>query len=78
MRKSFFWVSDQDRHKWDCTITEDGQRLEISDLGCRGIVLSIYVAKTKVLISCVVTAQFICTFVFAYVESRFSHVEANM
>ena len=34
---------------------------------------TIYVAKTKVLISCVVTAQLICIFVFAYAKSRFSH-----
>ena len=33
-------VSDQVRHKPGCTATEDGWRLEISDLGSRGIVLS--------------------------------------
>ena len=33
-----------------------------------------YVVKTKVLISCAVTEQLICAFVFAYVRSRFSHV----
>ena len=32
-----------------------------------------YVAKTKVLVSCAVTAQLICAFVFAYAKSRFSH-----
>ena len=32
-----------------------------------------YVAKTKTLISCVITAQLLCVFVFAYVKSRFSH-----
>ena len=32
-----------------------------------------YVAKTKALISCAVTAQLICAFVFAYAKSRFSH-----
>ena len=30
-------------------------------------------AKTKVLISCTVTAQLICAFVFAYTKSRFSY-----
>ena len=30
-------------------------------------------AKTKAQISCVVTAQLICAFVFAYAKSRFSH-----
>ena len=33
----------------------------------------IYVVKTKVLMSCLVTAQLICTFVFAYAKSMFSH-----
>ena len=32
-----------------------------------------HVAKTKALISCAVTAQLICLFVFAYAKSRFSH-----
>ena len=36
-----------------------------------------YVAKTKALISCSVTAQLICAFVFAYIyiyaKNRFSH-----
>ena len=31
-----------------------------------------YVAKTKALISCMVTTQLICTYVFAYTKSRFS------
>ena len=41
--------------------------LEFLDIGSRGIVLSVYlgVAKTKALISCAVTAQLICIFVFA-------------
>ena len=32
--------------------------------------LHVYVVKTKTLISCVVTAQLICTFVFAYEPCR--------
>ena len=40
MRKPVHRVSDQVRHKWGCTTKEDGQRLEISNLGGRGIVLS--------------------------------------
>ena len=39
---------------------------------------TIYVAKTKALISCMVKAQLICIFVFAYVKSRFSHNMAVM
>ena len=36
-----------------------------------------YVAKTKVLISCAVTAQLICTFVFVYAKTRFKHETAH-
>ena len=39
MRKPVFGVSYQVRHKPACTATEDGWRLEISDLESRGIVL---------------------------------------
>ena len=39
---------------------------------------TIYVVKTKVLISSAVTAQLICVFVFAYTKSRFSHNEAHI
>ena len=35
------------------------------------------VAKTKALISCVVTIHLICAFVFAYAKSRFSHDPAH-
>ena len=41
MRKPVFGVSDQVRHKPGCTFTEDGERLEVSDIGSRGIVLSV-------------------------------------
>ena len=34
--------------------------------------------KTKALISCAVTAQLICVFVFAYAKSRFSHDTAHI
>ena len=40
MTKPVFGVSDQVRHKSGCTITEDGQRLEISALGNTGNVVS--------------------------------------
>ena len=39
-KKSVFRVSDQVRHKPDCTTTKDGYRLEIGDLGSKGMVLS--------------------------------------
>ena len=41
VRKPVFGVSDQVPHKPGCTVTELGQRLEISDLDSRGIVLSV-------------------------------------
>ena len=37
-----------------------------------------YVAKTKVLISFVVTAKLICVFVFAYAKRWFSHDTAQI
>ena len=63
MRKPVFGVSDQVPHKLGCTATKDGKRLEISDLGSRGIVLSV---------------KLICVFVFAYAKSRFSHDAAQI
>ena len=54
--------------------------LEVLDTGSRGTVLfmTVYEAKTKALISCAVTIQLICTFVFAYAKSRFSHDAAHI
>ena len=37
-----------------------------------------YVAKTKALISCAVTVQLICIFVFTFAKSRFSHDAAHL
>ena len=39
---------------------------------------TIYVAKTKALISFAVTAKLICVFVFVYAKSRFSHDAAHI
>ena len=41
-------VSDHDRHKTGCTVTEGGKRLEILDLASRGMYYTVRVAKTKV------------------------------
>ena len=41
VRKTVFGIFDLVPHKPDCTSIEDGERLEISDLGRRGIVLSV-------------------------------------
>ena len=40
MRKPVFRASDQVLHKPGCNATEDGYRLQISDLESSGIVLS--------------------------------------
>ena len=58
--------------------TQKMTRLGILDLGGRVIVVcTIYVAKTKVLISWTVTTQLICAFVFAYAKSRISNDAAH-
>ena len=58
MRKPTIWVSDQVQHKPACTGTEDSYKHEISDEERRRIVLSMFhVAKTKALISFVVTVK---------------------
>ena len=77
VRKPVFGVSDQVRHKPDCTATEHGYRLEISDLSSKGE-STIHIAKTKALISFAVTTKLICVFVIAYAKSRFSHNEAHI
>ena len=37
-----------------------------------------YLAKTKVLISCAITLQLICAFLFAYAKSRFFYDVAHV
>ena len=41
MRKPVLGVSNQVQHNHGCTTIEDSQRLEISDLGRRGILPSV-------------------------------------
>ena len=76
MRKPILGVPEQVRHKPVCTTTEDGWRLEISDLGSGEMYYP--VAKTKALISCTVTAKLICVFLFAYAKSKFPHDVAQL
>ena len=58
--KPVFGVSDKVRHKLVNTVSEKGQKLGYKKKrDC-----TIHVAKTKALISCAVTAQMICAFVF--------------
>ena len=54
MGKHVFGVFDKVRYEQGCANLEDDQRLEILDLGSRQR-CSIYVAKTKALISSAVT-----------------------
>ena len=77
VRKPVFGVNDQVAHKPGCTATEDGLRLEISDLHKKRS-CTIHVVKTKALISFAVTAKLICVFVFAYARGRFSHNAAHI
>ena len=72
-RKPAFGYSDQVRHESVCAATKDGEKLEISSLRRRGIVLSVSSESTVH-----VTAQLICRFVFAYTKKiRFSHDAAH-
>ena len=53
-------------------------RLEAWNFGYKWMIYcTIRVPKTKALISCAVTAQLICAFVFAYAKIQFSHVAAH-
>ena len=61
-----------------CAVTVYGYRLADLDLGRRGIVLTYKLVNTKALISCPITVQMTCPFVFANVESRFSHHKAQI
>ena len=70
-------VSEQVRHKSSCTVTGAGWKLEISDFKKKRN-YTICVAKTKALISFVVTAKLICVFVLAYAGCRFSHEAAHL
>ena len=49
------------------------RRLEARNFGCKKSDCTVQVAKTKAQISCAVTAQLICAFVFAKAKIRFSH-----
>ena len=65
MRKPVSGVSDQVRQKPSFVFRKKTD-------------CTIYVEKTKVPISCAVTAHLICIFVFAYAKSRFSHDAAQL
>ena len=57
----------------------DTNLAEILDLGRRGSVLYLSnIAKIKALISCTVTGQLICAFLFIYAKGSFSHDMAQL
>ena len=76
MRKLTFWFSTR----------SDTNRAVQSQKMARGLNFgfrkkrdcTIYVAKTKALISFAVTAKLICVFVFAYAQRLFSHDVAQI
>ena len=74
--KPVFRVFDQVRHKPGYMATEDDEARNYGLRKKRNC--TIYVGKTKALISYAVTAQLICAFVFAYAKSRFSHDAAHI
>ena len=64
--------SDQVRHKPACTVTAGNFRFKKKrHCTIRGV-------KAKVLVSCAVTAQLICTFGFAYANCWFSYAAAQI
>ena len=69
-RKPVFEISSNIRHKPWCTANEDGFRLDFSVVRKKRD-CTIHVAKTKMLISCLVTVQLICTFDFTNEVSMF-------
>ena len=69
MRKLFFRLWDQVGHK-------PGRAVKFRTWGKKRD-CNTYIAKTKALISCAVTAQLICTLVFVYAKSRFSHAHSG-
>ena len=68
VRKPVFGVSDQVQHKPGFAVTGEGLKLDCT----------IRVAKTKALISFVVTAKLICVFVYAYEKKQFSYDVAQI
>ena len=69
-RKPLFGISSNIRHKPGCTNNEDGVRLDFSVV-MKKCDCTFHVAKTKMLISCLVTAQLICAFDFAMSKTGF-------
>ena len=76
-RKSAFGVSDQVRHKPGCTATEDDQRLEIPDLGSRGVVHVLSIKQKQRRLSAVQLLRSGSASLFSHMQKRFSHDTAQ-
>ena len=76
VRKPVFGFSDHVRHK--PAVQSQKMAISLKFLFRKQRNCTSYVAKTKALISLVVTAKLICVFAFAYAKSRFSHDEAQL
>ena len=68
--ENLFGISSNSRHKPGCTNNEDGFSLDFSVVMMKRD-CTIHVAKTKMLISCLVKAQLICAFDFAISKAGF-------
>ena len=71
-----FWVSDHVRHNQAVQPQKMARGLKFRILKVEG--LYYLCRKNKALISCTVTSQLICVFVFAYAKIRFSHDAAQI
>ena len=72
MRKGVFNMSEQVRNKVACTVSHR-RRLQAWNFGFKEKELTLIfvnIAKTKTLISCAITVQQICVFVFAYAKEN--------
>ena len=76
-RKPVFGLSDLDRLKSVCAVTETGQRLENTGIETRGIILSMQ-RTTKALIRLRGCAGWSAPLLFAYGINRFSHDVAHL
>ena len=82
----YTWAPPWENLSWTFSTKSDKNRAVLPQKIVRGLKfwirkkrdVTIYVAKTKPLISCTVTAHLICAFVSAYAKIRFSNEAAQM
>ena len=76
VRKLVFGVSDHIRPNRAAQLLNMARGLKFWIYEVEGLYYPL--VKTKALISCEVTTQLICVFVFAYAKIWFSHIAANI